>query len=234
MSAALTAPERRDLDTLGGVVQRGIDTFVEVGRALAEIRDRKLYRASHGTFEEYAGERWLLSRTRAYQMIDAAAVSTIVDSDPPANEAQARELAPFGPRGRGCSAWREAKAGAEELGNPLTARVIRNAVQKRLGWVKREAQHEELTEQFMDSRCDGCGRTPRELGQGPGLGWFWSSRNGVRTHLCGDCNAERMRQDQEREEREERELAQQLGDDGYRLLQEERARRERCARASKR
>ena len=86
----------------------------------------------------------------------------------------------------------------------------------------------------MDSRCDGCGRTPRELGQGPGLGWFWSSRNGVRTHLCGDCNAERMRQDQEREEREERELAEQLGDDGYRLLQEERARRERRARASKR
>jgi hypothetical protein len=98
VSKALTTGERHDLETLEGIVQRGIDTFVEVGRALAEIRDRRLYRDSHGTFEEYCDQRWLLSRTRAYQLIDASKVngvmSTMVDT-PPSNERQARELVPL-------------------------------------------------------------------------------------------------------------------------------------------
>ena len=45
MTATLTTVEQRDPETFEGVVQAGIDTFVEVGRALAEIRDRRLYRA---------------------------------------------------------------------------------------------------------------------------------------------------------------------------------------------
>jgi hypothetical protein len=47
----LSTKEQRDLGTLEGVVQKGLATFIEVGRALAEIRDRKLYRVEYGTFE---------------------------------------------------------------------------------------------------------------------------------------------------------------------------------------
>jgi hypothetical protein len=59
-----------------------------------QIRDNRLYREIHGTFEEYCKEKWDISRPRAYQLIKAAEVqdnlSTIVDK--PANEAQARPL----------------------------------------------------------------------------------------------------------------------------------------------
>jgi protein gp37 len=77
-------------------IGRGLSTFVEVGRALVAIRDGRLYRGTHATFEEYCRQRWDFDRTRAYQLIDAAGVvdrvSTIVDT-PPATESQARPLA---------------------------------------------------------------------------------------------------------------------------------------------
>lgn len=58
------------------VIERGFTVFVEVGQALAEIRDAKLYRASHKTFEEYCKARWDIGRSRAYELIDQAKVST--------------------------------------------------------------------------------------------------------------------------------------------------------------
>ena len=66
-----------------------------MGTAIAEIRDNKLYRATHNTLEAYLLDRWEISRSRGYQLIDAARVSTIVDTvglPAPTNEAQAREL----------------------------------------------------------------------------------------------------------------------------------------------
>lgn len=78
------------------VIEHGLQTFVDVGTALMEIRDSRLYRETHGTFEEYCRERWGLSRPRAYQLIEAAEVagnlSTIVDKLP-STESQTRPLA---------------------------------------------------------------------------------------------------------------------------------------------
>lgn len=58
-------------------LERTVDRAVEVagkiaGEALATIRDEKLYRMTHTTFEEYVGERWGFSRRTAYRMIEAA------------------------------------------------------------------------------------------------------------------------------------------------------------------
>jgi len=63
------------LDELEVVIERGQQTFIEVGRALMEIRDRRLYRETHATFEAYCGERWGWTRQRANQQIDAACVA---------------------------------------------------------------------------------------------------------------------------------------------------------------
>ncbi|WP_141245826.1 hypothetical protein [Mesorhizobium sp. WSM3862] len=41
---------------------------------MAEIRDAKLYRASHDTFEDYSKARWDIGRSRAYELIDQATV----------------------------------------------------------------------------------------------------------------------------------------------------------------
>jgi hypothetical protein len=82
--------ESSRLVELEEIVTAGRDAFVEVGRALMEIRDRRLYRETHATFAAYLVERWEISESRGYQLIDSYSVSTIVEVE---NEAQARELA---------------------------------------------------------------------------------------------------------------------------------------------
>ncbi|WP_242054068.1 hypothetical protein [Nostoc sp. FACHB-888] len=49
-------------------------TFLEAGQALMELRDRRLYRSTHRTFEEYCRERFGYSRDAAYLKISATAV----------------------------------------------------------------------------------------------------------------------------------------------------------------
>jgi hypothetical protein len=56
-------------------VERGLSTFLDVGRALMAIRDDRLYRSTHATFDLYLNERWpSLGRSHAYRLIDAARV----------------------------------------------------------------------------------------------------------------------------------------------------------------
>jgi hypothetical protein len=107
-----------------GGPSRGLGTFVEVGQALLEIRDSRLYRESHGTFEVYFRERWAMGRNYANKIIAAAEVVAVLGTDVPSREAQARELAPLlGDEAAVVEAWREAKAEAEKIGAPLTRYV---------------------------------------------------------------------------------------------------------------
>ncbi|WP_052672415.1 hypothetical protein [Aliterella atlantica] len=48
--------------------------FYEAGTALRELRDRKLYRDTHRTFEDYCKNRFGYHRRHCYQLIDAADV----------------------------------------------------------------------------------------------------------------------------------------------------------------
>lgn len=92
---ALTVSEEAELRTLELTIERGLKTFVDVGKALMEIRDKRLYRQQYGTFEDYCRERWAMARRTAYQMIEAAEVVENVRNCAqiaPANEAQARPL----------------------------------------------------------------------------------------------------------------------------------------------
>jgi hypothetical protein len=72
---AITKPETADLARLERIIERGMPKFREVGEALAQIRDQRLYREKWGTFEEYVKQRWNWTRQRAYHLIDAAAVA---------------------------------------------------------------------------------------------------------------------------------------------------------------
>ncbi len=74
MGNELTVQEVQRLEVLESVIDAGMQTFVHVGNALLEIREGRLYRKSHGTFEDYCGERWGLKRPRAYELIAAATV----------------------------------------------------------------------------------------------------------------------------------------------------------------
>lgn len=88
------------LSVLEDTIERGLTTFVEVGAALLEIRDSRLYRATHGTFEDYCRDRWQMARRTAYQLIDAAGVIENVRNCAqilPITESQARPLASLEP-----------------------------------------------------------------------------------------------------------------------------------------
>jgi hypothetical protein len=78
------------------VIERGLARFIEVGEALLRIRDERLYREDFETFEDYCRERWGFGRTRAHRLIEGAEVAAMLpNGNTPANEAQARELAPL-------------------------------------------------------------------------------------------------------------------------------------------
>lgn len=112
------------------VIARGLKTFIEVGRALAEIKEQKLYRQVFSTFEEYCDNRWQLARTRAYELIYAAetakAMSEISNKHIPKNEGQAKQL-------RGLTAQVAVKVMQEAeqaTGGKITAAAIRDAREK--------------------------------------------------------------------------------------------------------
>lgn len=93
--AALSPGERRHLTALERRIERGLQTFKEVGAALMEVRDSRLYREAHPSFESYCQSRWGMERQRAYQLIGAVEVVEALPEKTRGlirNEATAREL----------------------------------------------------------------------------------------------------------------------------------------------
>ena len=83
------------LSDLEAVIERGLGSFVEVGEALMTIRDDRLYRQQHDTFEAYCRERWGFGRTYAHRVIEAAEVTSMLPmGNKPTTERQARALKP--------------------------------------------------------------------------------------------------------------------------------------------
>jgi hypothetical protein len=130
VTAILTASESTALAEHEAVIERGIQTFYEVGTALADIRNRKLYRADHGTFEDYCQQRWQMSRSYAYRMIDAAEVVESVSpmgDIAPSSERQARELARV-PEPERAAVWAET---VERTDGKPTAAAVRETYEQR-------------------------------------------------------------------------------------------------------
>jgi hypothetical protein len=106
----LTLAEQTDLANYEAVIERGLKTFVDVGNALLAIRDARLYRETHGTFEDYCQERWGFTRQHANRLIGAASVMQglePISSILPTNLEQAKPLASLSPDDQR-KAWQEA------------------------------------------------------------------------------------------------------------------------------
>ena len=129
---SLSIEDRRRFDHLDEVVTAGLKTFLAVAEALAEIKAAKLYRENFGNFEEYCKQRHGLSRTRAYQLLDARDVmgelqtSTIVDILP-TNECQLRALVKV-PEGKAPEAWQAVVEHSKEVGKPITGEMVGKVV----------------------------------------------------------------------------------------------------------
>ena len=130
-----TPAETARLCELERVIERGLNTFVEVGNALSEIRESRLYRQTHSTFEDYCRDKWGWSKTHANRYIDAAQVVNGLTpmGVTPASERQARELSVIEPEHR-AEVWQRAVETAPE--GKITARHVSEVVQE----FKRETQ----------------------------------------------------------------------------------------------
>ncbi|OYD95866.1 hypothetical protein CDG77_10320 [Nostoc sp. 'Peltigera membranacea cyanobiont' 213] len=108
--------------------------FFEAGKALAELRDRRLYRSSHRTFEDYCRDRFGHSRRQSYLLMDAATVfdnlveiCDQIDHKLPTAEGQVRPITKLEPQEQ-----QEVWLRAVELagGKVPTGRIVKDVVQR--------------------------------------------------------------------------------------------------------
>ena len=95
----LPPEEEARRDHLDAIIRNGLQTYVEVGAALCEIRDRRLYRSTHASFRAYCEEQWRMNDGYASRLIVASRVvqALPIGSGRPVAESQARELAALEP-----------------------------------------------------------------------------------------------------------------------------------------
>lgn len=137
VGSVLEPGERLRLFSLEGKIREGLASFVEVGQALVEIRDSRLYRQSHKTFEDYVAQRWGISARHAYRLVDGAQIATnLLRPEPvgdatnwspmpaPTAESQVRPLKGLDPTEQK-EVWRQASAVAGD--SPVTARHVEEA-----------------------------------------------------------------------------------------------------------
>lgn len=105
----LTVHEKSELVELETVIENGMRQFIDVGRALLQIRDGRLYRDTYRTFDDYCRDRWGMSKTHANRLIESSKATDNVApiGVKPQNEAQARPLTRLKPEQR-AAAWKEA------------------------------------------------------------------------------------------------------------------------------
>ena len=97
----LTKKEQAALATCEARIQQGWTTFVEVGNALAQIRDQRLYKETHPSFPAYCADRWQYGEAYATRLIGTAKLAQellpIGKGIQPTHEAQLRPLLGLSP-----------------------------------------------------------------------------------------------------------------------------------------
>ena len=124
----LTVTENQRFKQLEDIVSKNLRTFYEVGTALQEIRDSRLYRNTHETFEDYCRDRWDMSRIHAHRKIESKIVCDNLlpmGNIQPVNERQTRPLTRL-PEPLQIEAWKKAVETAPE--GKVTAKHIEAVV----------------------------------------------------------------------------------------------------------
>jgi hypothetical protein len=135
LPVALNEEETRQLAESVETIQRGMGTFLEVGRALMRIRDLRLYRNLAPNFETFCSKALGLSKQHCYNYIACSGVFEVLEARPefagrlPQNEAQTRPLRSLD-AATVVEVWAEVVAKSAQT--PITAALVRAAAQKRV------------------------------------------------------------------------------------------------------
>jgi hypothetical protein len=139
----LTPLEVERLDQLEEIIAKDVQTFIEVGEALNEVFEFKLYRANHANFNDYCHQRWGISYRHARRLMDAADVAKDIKGDQLVtftSESQLRPIVRLETEQRP-EAWAEA---TKDDPNP-TAEKVEAAVQT----VENKASEAEATQSTL-------------------------------------------------------------------------------------
>lgn len=121
MKNEITKLEAGRLADLEIVIEKGKRSFVEVGNALAEIRNARLYRKEFKTFDGYCEAKWGWTRSYACRLIESAEIKLLPIGNRITNEGQARELSAVEPERR------ESVMATVVAAGPVTAKAIKVA-----------------------------------------------------------------------------------------------------------
>lgn len=170
LSKTLSLEEKSNFANLERVIEIGFQSLLATGSALKEIRDGRLYRESHKTFESYIKARWSIECRQAYRLIDASEVKqellTISSRAPKASEitreGQLRELS-----GVPSEALERVVERATEIAGdlPLTAKILKQARKQVLLDPEEEAERN-------DEHSQPVKEDPAEVDEEPD--WFAS------------------------------------------------------------
>lgn len=146
----LSTVEQTALVRCEAEIEEGKAIFMKVGNALARIRDERLYRVTHGTFEKYCQDRWGFSRQYAAALCRATEVVKNLGLETnclpePATEGATRPLTKL-PKEQQAEAW-QAAVESSPTGKP-TAREVEKIVQERISTTV-------PTQKFTCSNCGG-------------------------------------------------------------------------------
>lgn len=130
----------RSLDELETTIRRGLQTFIEVGKALASIRERRLYREKgYETFDAYCRGEWEWGKDyanktiRAAQVVEEMQADTRVSAFLPPTEKHVRPLTRIESPEQRAEVWTEVVEEAEAAEEPITAKRVEEKVKERLG-----------------------------------------------------------------------------------------------------
>lgn len=137
-----TPEEKREFKRLDKIVRRGVESFMECGKALIEIQEKKLWRAGGWpTWEEYCRQVAGLSKSYASRIINACRITNRITSQleldnseklpngnsvMPVSESQVRPLLKLNEPEQQTQAWAAAVEKAE--GKQPTAAEVQEAV----------------------------------------------------------------------------------------------------------
>jgi hypothetical protein len=131
----LTFTDKSRLAELETRIEACRRSFIGAGEALREIRESRLYRDSHATFEFYCLDRWQLTPRHSNRLIAAADVVRLlgpIGPILPTTESQARELTRLDTPALQLKAWEGVVARTDGTAAKITAEVVREEVSKLL------------------------------------------------------------------------------------------------------
>lgn len=109
-----------------------VEALLQAGRSLRDIRDQKMYKEKHGSFEKYVFDRWDMKRGRAYQYIAAADIiedlsGSFEQKELPKSESALRPLTPL-TRIQRIAVWKAALDHAKRPGRGTVEQAIKEVI----------------------------------------------------------------------------------------------------------